>query len=63
MLTQTAVVRVELSGAVLQSLGFPLLGEPSERSVQADLMLGEDGVARAIRFVSASASGFAQPGF
>ena len=63
MLTQTAVVRVELSGAMLQSLGFPVLGEPSERRVQADLMLGADGVARAIRLVPASASGFAGESF
>ncbi len=63
MLTQTAVVRVELSGAMLQSLGFPLPGEPSARRVQADLMLGEDGVARAIRFVPASGSSFAGQSF
>jgi hypothetical protein len=45
------VVRVEMSGAVLQTLGFPIAGEPSARRVKADLMLGEDGIARAIRFV------------
>jgi hypothetical protein len=45
------VVRVEMSGAVLQTLGFPFVEEPSARRVKADLMLGEDGVARAIRFV------------
>ncbi|OFV95978.1 MAG: hypothetical protein A3H94_08600 [Acidobacteria bacterium RIFCSPLOWO2_02_FULL_60_20] len=45
------VVRVEVTGAVLQSLGFPIAGEPSTRRIQADLMLGQDGLARAIRFV------------
>lgn len=45
------VVRVEVSGAVLQSLGFPIAGEPSTRRIQADLLLGQDGLARAIRFV------------
>jgi hypothetical protein len=45
------VVRVEINGAVLQSLGFLIVGEPSAPLVRADLMLGEDGLARAIRFV------------
>jgi hypothetical protein len=45
------VVRVEISGAALQTLGFPVVDEPSARRVRADLMLGEDGVARAIRLV------------
>jgi len=45
------VVRFEVSGALLQSLGFPIAGEPSTRRIRADLMLGQDGLARAIRFV------------
>jgi hypothetical protein len=52
MLLRTApIVRVEMSGAMLQALGFPIVGEPSARRIQADLVLGEDGLARAIRFV------------
>jgi hypothetical protein len=46
-----AVVRVEMTGAMLQLLGFPITGESSARRVQADLVLGQDGFARAIRFV------------
>lgn len=45
------VIRVELSGAVLHSLGFPISGDLYDRRIQADLMLGEDGLAQAIRFV------------
>ncbi|HWP85497.1 MAG TPA: hypothetical protein VNN17_09930 [Terriglobia bacterium] len=45
------LVRVEVSGAMLQSLGFPIVGEPSPRRIPADLIVGEDGLARAIRFV------------
>jgi hypothetical protein len=52
MLTENGpVVRVEVSGTMLQSLGFPIAGEPSTRRVRADLKLGEDGIVRAIRFV------------
>jgi hypothetical protein len=51
------VVRVEVSGAAVQSLGIfqalgiPTTGEPGQARVRAELMLGEDGVARAIRLV------------
>jgi hypothetical protein len=52
MLLQTApIVRVEMSDAMLQSLGFPIVAAPSGQRIQADLILGDDGVARAIRFV------------
>jgi hypothetical protein len=44
------VVRVEVSGAVLDSLGFPIPADLYGQRIQADLMLGEDGRARAIRF-------------
>jgi hypothetical protein len=45
------IVRVEVSGAVLDSLGFPISGDLHGRRIQAEMMLGEDGRARAIRFV------------
>jgi hypothetical protein len=45
------VVRVELSRAALASLGFTGGVEGSAESVKADVILGDDGVARAIRLV------------
>jgi hypothetical protein len=45
------IMRVEVSGAVLQSLGFPVPGDMYGRRVEAELLLGEGGLARAIRFV------------
>lgn len=45
------VVRVELSRSALASLGFAAGGEGSAESVKADVILGDDGVARAIRLV------------
>ena len=44
------VVRVNLRGASVRRLGFPVLTD----RVQADVLLGHDGVARAIRVVSDS---------
>jgi hypothetical protein len=48
------VVRVNLPGASVRSAGIPVLSD----RVQADLILGDDGVARAIRFVSSSGLNF-----
>jgi hypothetical protein len=45
------VVRVELSRSVLQSFGFPVNAERAGERVKADVLLGHDGVARAIRFI------------
>lgn len=45
------IVRVELSRSALTSLGFPVNVEGSSESVKADVILGDDGVARAIRLV------------
>jgi hypothetical protein len=45
------IVRVELSRSALTSLGFPVNVEGSSQSVKADVILGDDGVARAIRLV------------
>jgi hypothetical protein len=45
------VVRIELSGSALAAVGLPLEGEPSNEAVKADVVLGDDGLAKAIRFV------------
>ena len=45
------VVRVELPRSVLQSFGFPINAERAGERVKADVLLGHDGVARAIRFI------------
>jgi hypothetical protein len=45
------VVRVELSRAALASLGFTGSVDGSAESVRAEVILGDDGVARAIRLV------------
>ncbi|HBY59324.1 MAG TPA: hypothetical protein DEH78_05850 [Solibacterales bacterium] len=45
------VVRVRLERTALVSLGLPAAAGPGGDSVQADLLVGDDGVAHAIRFV------------
>lgn len=45
------VVRVELPRSALQSFGLPVNAERDGERVKADVLLGHDGVARAIRFV------------
>lgn len=45
------VVRVELPRSALQSFGLPMNAERAGERVKADVLLGHDGVARAIRFV------------
>lgn len=45
------LVRVRLPRAALASLGLPLNAERSNEPVKADVLLGGDGLARAIRFV------------
>ena len=46
------VVRVRLSIAALADFGFPIAEESFAAPVNADLLLGEDGMARAIRVVN-----------
>ncbi len=46
------IVRVDVARSALASMGFPVTGAASESYVQADVLIGEDGVARAIRFDS-----------
>jgi len=45
------LVRVQLPRSALASLGLPLNIERENESVKADVLLGNDGLARAIRFV------------
>jgi hypothetical protein len=46
-----SVVRVRLPRAALQSFGFPVNELRAEEPINADVLLGEDGLARAVRFV------------
>ena len=48
------VVRVNMPGASVRSLGLPVMSD----RVQADLFVGDDGIARAIRVVSSSGLNF-----
>ena len=45
------IVRVELPRSALASFGMPVNAESAGGRVKADVLLGEDGVARAIRFI------------
>ena len=45
------LVRVRVPRAALASLGLPLNAERGNEPVKADVLLGGDGLARAIRFV------------
>lgn len=45
------VVRVELPGSALGEVGLPVDPETADEPVKADVVLGQDGLARAIRFV------------
>jgi hypothetical protein len=45
------VVRVELPRSAMASFGLPVNFERAGGRVKADVLLGDDGIARAIRFV------------
>ena len=45
------IVRIRLPLAALASFGLPLNEEHPEEAIRADVVLGEDGLARAVRFV------------
>ena len=51
LLESAQIVRVELPGSALSAVGFPVDPEAASEPVKADLVLGHDGLARAIRFV------------
>jgi hypothetical protein len=48
---QTDVVRVELPRSAMIELGYTVTADRAEEPVEADVMLGPDGVARAVRFL------------
>ena len=45
------LVRVELPRSSMIALGFAFRAERESETVEADVMLGGDGVARAVRFL------------
>ena len=45
------VVRVQLPVASLRLMGFPMDEERADAAVQAELLLGQDGLARGVRLV------------
>jgi hypothetical protein len=45
------IVRIRLPLAALASFGLPVNEEHAEEAIRADVVLGEDGLARAVRFV------------
>ena len=47
----TQIVRVELTPSALREVGLPISYASDRDAVKADLILGQDGLARAIRFV------------
>ena len=49
---RTQIVRISVPKTALLAMGLPVRIERLEERVQADVLLGEDGTARAIRFVS-----------
>jgi hypothetical protein len=50
-LESVRLVRVELPGSALSEVGLPVAPEAANEPVKADVVLGQDGLARAIRFV------------
>jgi len=45
------IVRVKLPAEVAQTVGYPIEQDQLDQTVEADVLVGEEGVARAIRFV------------
>jgi hypothetical protein len=45
------VVRVQLPASSLRMMGFPMDEERADAAVQAELLLGQDGLARGVRLV------------
>jgi hypothetical protein len=46
-----SLVRVELPRSALESFGLPMNMERAGERIKADVLVGSDGLARAIRFV------------
>ena len=51
------VIRVNVPAASMRTFGLPVSEERMFDRVQADVLMGEDGLARAIRFVRQQNSG------
>jgi len=45
------VVRVQLPRSTMRLVGLPVNEERADERIRADMVLGQDGIARAIRFV------------
>jgi hypothetical protein len=45
------MIRVELPRSALASFGLPMNMERADERIKADVVVGNDGLARAIRFV------------
>jgi hypothetical protein len=45
------IVRIRLPRSALATFGLPMNEEHAEEAIRADVLLGEDGLARAVRFV------------
>jgi len=51
-LENLSLVRIELPGSAINEAGTAIILEPTNARVKADVVLGQDGLARAIRFVA-----------
>jgi hypothetical protein len=45
-------VRIEISRSMLLSMGLPVNIDRGEGPIKADIIIGEDGVARAVRLIN-----------
>lgn len=45
------IVRIRLPRSALATFGIPMNEDRAEEAIRADVLLGEDGLARAVRFV------------
>ncbi len=49
--TEEQVVRISVPASALQEIGFPVSASTTSEEVTADILIGEDGIARGIRIV------------
>jgi len=47
-----SLVRIELPGSAFSEVGIPIVLDSANARIDADVVLGQDGLARAIRFVA-----------
>jgi hypothetical protein len=50
-LENSVVVRVQMPASSLQMMGYPIEGDANPDPVQADVLLGQDGLARGVRLI------------